>query len=122
MSNLLQLACAYVEPARLFVTDLGQAFTFDLRGGLQPIDIPGDACDIMLSSASLAYCFRFDWGGETLYVNGCFQENEGWKNVKAMAYPNRFFKYCNLLRRADLGHELSWRMVRKALLRQLGLS
>jgi UDP-MurNAc hydroxylase len=28
-SNLLQLARAYVEPAKLFVTDLDQAFTFD---------------------------------------------------------------------------------------------
>jgi len=72
----------------------------------------------MLSSASLAYCFRFDWGGETLYVNGCFQENDNWKNVEALAYPNRFFKYCTLLRRVDLGYELSWKTAAKALLRR----
>jgi len=117
--NLCRLACLSVEPANLFVTDLGQAFAFDLGGGLQPVDIPGDACDIMLSSASLAYCFRFDWGGETLYVNGCFQENKNWRAVEAMAYPNRFFKYCNLLRRADLGYELSWGVAVRSLLRKL---
>lgn len=122
VSNLLQLARAHVEPARLFVTDLGKAFTFDLDRGLQPIDIPGDACDIMLSSSSLAFCFKFDWGGETLYVNGCFQENKNWKHVASNAYPNRFFKYCNLLRRVDLGYELSWRVALGALLRKAGLS
>jgi len=119
-SNLLKLACAYVEPARLFVTDLDRAFTFDLKRGLQPIDSSSDACDIMLSSASLAFCFGFPWGAETLYVNGCFQENKDWKNVKPMAYPNRFFKYCNLLRRVDLGYTLSWSTAARALVRKLG--
>jgi hypothetical protein len=94
-----------VEPARLFVTDLDQAFTLDLRRGLQAAAIPREACDIMLSSASLLYCLKFDWGGETLYVNGCFQENGNWKAVAPMSYPDRFFKYCNFLRRADLGED-----------------
>lgn len=62
LSNLLKLALAHVEPARLFVTDLDQAFTFDLKHGLQPIDISHNACDIMLPSASLVYCFTFPWG------------------------------------------------------------
>jgi UDP-MurNAc hydroxylase len=119
LSNLLKLAGAHVEPARLFVTDLDQAFKFDLRRGLQPIDISPDACDIMLSSASLAYCFRFPWGGETLFVNGCFQENKDWKNVTSMAYPNRFFKYCSLLRRADLGYRFSWSSAAESLLQKL---
>jgi len=121
-SNLLKLACGYIEPARLFVTDLEQAFTFDLERGLHPVDLSGDACDIMLPSASLAYCFRFPWGGETLYVNGCFQENNDWKSVRPMAYTNRFLKYCSLLRRVDLGYTLSWSTAAKALLRKLGFS
>jgi hypothetical protein len=73
LANLAKLATCRVEPARLFVTDLGQAFTLDLSQGLQAADIPREACDIMLSSASLLYCLRFDWGGETLHVNGCWQ-------------------------------------------------
>jgi len=121
-SNLLKLARGYIEPARLFVADLNQAFTFDLGRGLQPIDVSRDACDILLSSASLAYCFRFPWGGETLFVNGCFQENKDGKNVKPMAYPNRFFKYCSLVRRVDLGETLSWSNATKALLSKLGFS
>ncbi len=122
LPNLLQLAYAHVEPAHIFVTDINQSFIFDLNRGLRPIDIPGDACDIMLSSASLAYCFKFDWGAETLYINGCFQENENGKNVKGMAYPDRFFKYSKLLRRIDLGHELLWGNAIKVMLRKFGLS
>ncbi|HEY4368347.1 MAG TPA: MBL fold metallo-hydrolase [Steroidobacteraceae bacterium] len=119
LSNLVKLARADVECARLFVTDLDQAFVFDLGRGLQPADIPRDRCDITLSSASLAYCFQFDWGGETLYVNGCFQENESWRKVESLAYATRFFKYSNLLRRVDLGHQLSWRKAAKTMLRKL---
>jgi hypothetical protein len=119
LERLLNLARFHAEPARLFLTDLNQAFTFDLTNGLKPSTIPRDACDIMLTSASLAYCFQFDWGGETLYVNGCFQENEGWRSVDSLAYPNRFFKYCNLLRRADLGYKLSWKRAAKAVFRKL---
>jgi hypothetical protein len=116
LANLLKLARLHVEPAQLFVIDLGQAFTFDLDRGLQPAGIPRDACDIAVALARLR--FRFDWGGETLFVNGCFQENDNWKHVEAMAYPNRFFKYCNLLRRVDLGYELNWGIASKALLRR----
>jgi len=35
LSNLAKLAMLHVEPARLFVTDLDQAFTLDLNRGLQ---------------------------------------------------------------------------------------
>jgi hypothetical protein len=98
----------------------GQPGSLDLNRGLQGADIPREACDIMLSSASLLYCLKFDWGGETLYVNGCFQENRNWKEVAPMAYPDRFFKYCSLLRRADLGEELGWGAASNALMRRLG--
>jgi L-ascorbate metabolism protein UlaG (beta-lactamase superfamily) len=120
LANLAKLAMLHVEPARLFVTDLGQAFTMDLNRGLQGANIPRDACDIMLSSASLLYCLKFDWGGETLYVNGCFQENDNWKDVASMAYPERFFKYCSLLRRADLGEDIGWGATSNAIMRRLG--
>jgi UDP-MurNAc hydroxylase len=119
VANLTKLALLHVEPATLFVTDLDQAFVFDLDRALQPADIPVEACDMSLSSASLLYCLKFDWGGETLYVNGCFQENNNWRNVGSMAYPNRFFKYCLLLRRADLGEKFGWSATLKALMRRL---
>lgn len=121
ISNLLQLATLSVDRATIYVTDLGQAFAFDLTRGLYAIDEPASACDIQLVSASLAYFFNFNWGGETLYVNGCFQENENWRQVESMAYPNRLFKYCNLLRRADLGYELNWSKVGRSVSRKFGI-
>ena len=119
LANLAKLATLHVEPARLFLTDLGRAFTLDPSRGLQAADIPREACDIMLSSASLMYCLKFDWGGETLYVNGCFQENGNRKDVAPMAYPNRFLNYCSLLRRADLGEDLGLAAAFNKLMRRL---
>jgi hypothetical protein len=31
-------------------------------------------CDIALTSVALAYCFKFEWGGATLTVNGRFEK------------------------------------------------
>ena len=122
LRNLLLLFRAHVEPAHMYLTDLDRAFTFDLRRGLQPTSMPSADCDIMLSSASLSYCFRFDWGGETLQVNGCFRENDGWRSVADWGYPDRFLKYCRLLRRVNLGYELSWRSTVRSVLQRLRLS
>lgn len=69
-----------------------------------------------ISSSRIAICAL---GGETLYVNGCFQENEGWRNVESLAYAKRFFKFSNLLRRIDLGHQLTWQRAAKSMLRKL---
>lgn len=117
--NVLRLITARVEPARLFVTDLGSAFTFDFGRGLQPADLTRASCDIALPSASLAYCLKFPWGGETLYINGCFQENDDWKNVGSMIYANRFSIYCNLVRNVDLGKTLSWKSAVHAAFRKV---
>jgi UDP-MurNAc hydroxylase len=119
LTNLAKLVILHVDQTSLFVTDLSQAFTFDLDRALQPADIRREACDIELSSSSLLYCLKFDWGGDTLYVNGCFQENSNWRNAEPMAYPTRFLKYCNLIRRVDLGEDLGWGAAFGALIRRL---
>jgi len=70
----LQVGLLRKRPARIWVTDHRASATFDLIGGLQPSGLPRDRCDVELSSAALAYAFRFLWGGETLQVNGRFNE------------------------------------------------
>ncbi|MEM7532716.1 MAG: MBL fold metallo-hydrolase [Chloroflexota bacterium] len=80
----------YFEPLRLALTDLKKVVLFDMTQGLQVVhDIdeysldeysldeysPDDA-DIFLSSESLAYIFQFDWGFDTLTVNGRFQASQ----------------------------------------------
>ena len=62
------------RPARLYLTDLSRSATFDLHRGLAASDLPREACDLELASDSLAYAFRFLWGGLALQINGRFRE------------------------------------------------
>jgi hypothetical protein len=70
----LALLALRARPARVFLTDLSRSATFDLRRGLVASDLPREACDVELSSDSLAYAFRFLWGGLALQINGRFRE------------------------------------------------
>ncbi|NNL66893.1 MAG: MBL fold metallo-hydrolase [Myxococcales bacterium] len=70
----LQLALLRPKPARIWLQDLECAASFDLRHGLVPSDRTREACDVALSSDSLAYAFRFLWGGLALQINGRFHE------------------------------------------------
>lgn len=61
-----------VLPSVLFhVEDLNTYLVFDWTSGLRPTARGGSA-DVTIGSESLAYLFRFDWGLDTLQVNGRF--------------------------------------------------
>jgi hypothetical protein len=62
------------RPARIWLTHLNRAVTFDLERGLQPTSVAADECDLEIGSAALHYGMRFLWGGETLIINGRFRE------------------------------------------------
>ena len=55
-------------------------------------------------------------------MNGCFQEHDGWRDAPQRSYANRFFIYCNLARKVNLGYELSWKRVIASVMRKLGMS
>ncbi len=74
--SLIQLGLLHTEPARIWLNDLDRAVRFDLQRGLLPLDARRDACQIALSTDSLAYAFRFLWGGLALQINGRFEELE----------------------------------------------
>ena len=63
----------YFEPLRIRLTDWERVALFDVSTGLTFVDGLSDDGEIMLSSESLACVFRFDWGFDTLIVNGRFQ-------------------------------------------------
>jgi hypothetical protein len=63
-----------IEPSSIHVVDLGRSYLFDLDRGLRPCALSKEACDVWLRSDSLHYCFKFLWGGDTLQINGRFQE------------------------------------------------
>jgi len=71
---LLRVAARLGIGARLLVRlpDLGRTARFDPLRGLSEVD-PATEPDITLSSQSFAYTLKFDWGADTLSVNGRFR-------------------------------------------------
>jgi UDP-MurNAc hydroxylase len=57
------------------LNDLGIDVELSYRDGLKKVT--GKQPDIMTSSDSLNYCLQFDWGGDTLAVNGRYQTVAG---------------------------------------------
>ena len=60
-------------PTVVRLVDQDRLLSVDIFGALQEA-AAGSAADIELHSASLAFLFRFEFGFDTLFVNGCFEE------------------------------------------------
>jgi hypothetical protein len=58
---------------RIYLDDLATAVEFDWRTGLRRSDAKPD---ISMHSESLAFVLKFDWGMDTLTVNGRFRADE----------------------------------------------
>jgi hypothetical protein len=59
-------------PITIHLTDLDRVVRFSTADGLTPIDLSPDRAAIALHSQSLAFTLRFDFGVDTLSVNGRF--------------------------------------------------
>jgi hypothetical protein len=59
-------------PLVVEITDLQRRARFDPLRGLTAVD-PTTVADVQMSSQSLAYTMKFDWGADTLSVNGRFR-------------------------------------------------
>jgi hypothetical protein len=72
---LLRAAARLGIGAPLFVklTDLGRTARFDPLHGLTAVELPDSEVDVWLGSQSFAYTLKFDWGADTLSVNGRFR-------------------------------------------------
>jgi len=57
--------------------DLGCTVRFTPSTGLATVDAPADSADVSMHSSSLAYVLRWDWGLDTLTVNGRFHVKTG---------------------------------------------
>lgn len=62
-------------PASIYLTDYQKAMQLTLDG-MSEVPKKMEDCDIALTSVALAYCFKFEWGGATLTVNGRFEKPE----------------------------------------------
>jgi UDP-MurNAc hydroxylase len=73
-----------IRPAVVFIADLGVKVRISLLKGIETLN-DHSAPDITLSSEALQYCYLWDWGGDTLAVNGRY-------TVPAGGDPSRFFQ------------------------------
>ena len=66
---------------------------------------------MVLSSESLAVCFKLPWGGETLRINGRFEAPPNGRD-------HRFFNYFRLARSLNLGAPMAWKLVAAGIARR----
>ena len=66
----------FFRPLDILIHDLQAVYTFSFDKGLvrKGMDVP---YDVTMHSSSLDFLFRFDWGYDTLTVNGRFEANAG---------------------------------------------
>jgi UDP-MurNAc hydroxylase len=77
-------AFLYAIPASIvLVSDLGIKLGISALNGIQVLG-DGETPDITLSSEALLYCYLYDWGGDTLAINGRYVVPPG-------GNPARFF-------------------------------
>ena len=111
---VLRMLSGRTEPACIFLTDHNQSYWFSLSDGLRPCDRAREQCDVVISSESLAVCFKLPWGGETLRINGRFE-----------APPNgreyRFFHNFRFARTLNLGVPIAWSRVATGIARRTPL-
>jgi hypothetical protein len=92
-------------PARIRVADHDVVLEFSLERGLVAGPASARPCDIDLSSEALSYCFRHEWGGGTLQVNGRYRVPAGGDAARFHLYfelaeqNNRGVAYPTLLAR-----------------------
>lgn len=75
------------KPAKIFINDLNKTVILSLNG-IAEINEEYENCDISLRSEALKYCLKFNWGGDTLNINGCFQVP---KNGKIKRFQDYFY-------------------------------
>jgi hypothetical protein len=71
MRLISRLPFGLFSPLTIHLTDTGQTYRYSPFMGLIPA--PGAAPDIEMSSPSLKFIFDFEWGFDTLGVNGRFR-------------------------------------------------
>lgn len=66
----------YLDVVRLYLTDLGCTVAFDFKQGLRTVSSAAEDAHASLSSESLAFVLKADWGFDTLMVNGRFRATQ----------------------------------------------
>ncbi len=101
-------------PAKIYVEDIDRAYEFSLVDGLRAADHELSDCHIRIGSAALRFGFSVGFGGETLQVNGRFNnvQERGWQYLSSILF---------LARRMEQGFEIPKFVVANAVMTSLGL-
>jgi hypothetical protein len=99
-----------LPPSSIRISDLGLDAEMSFRHGL--VEAKVKRPDLVLSSNSLLYCFKTDWGGETLQINGRFQ-------VPLSGRPRSFFWIFRVPRHNGYGSSLNFRFLGHQMLQRV---
>ena len=76
MAALVRARSRRLKPVTIRLWDLETVVRFSPTAGLEPAGIEAEP-DVAMHSSSLAYVLRFDWGLDTLLINGRFTTRTG---------------------------------------------
>ena len=76
MAALVRARSRRLKPVTVRLWDLESVVRFSPTAGLESADIEAEP-DVAMHSSSLAYVLRFDWGLDTLLINGRFTTRTG---------------------------------------------
>jgi UDP-MurNAc hydroxylase len=91
-----------MSPAVARLSDLNMDVELSFRYGLRVVE--NKQPDIILSSDSLFYCMKTDWGGETLQINGRYQVPRG-------GHSRRFFQFFRVPQYNSYGSSVNLKFV-----------
>jgi hypothetical protein len=98
-----------LSPSVVRLRDLGVDVELSYRHGI--VEVQGKQPDIILSSDSLLYCLRYDWGGECLAINGRYE-------IPSRANPQWFFWTFRVPAHNRAGNTLNFRFLADQLVKR----
>lgn len=105
-----QFLLMLLPPSVAQIRDLGVDVEVSYRHGLRKVG--GKQPDIITSSDSLMYCLKFDWGGNTLEINGRYEAPAGGK-------AERFFRIFRVSEYNIAGQALNFSLLGTKLIQTL---
>ena len=99
-----------LAPSVVRLSDLNLDVEISYRHGLRTV--AGKQPDIITSSDSLMYCLKFDWGGNTLEINGRYEAPAGGK-------AERFFRIFRVSEYNIAGQALNFSLLGTKLIQTL---
>ncbi len=74
------------KPMTVHLSDLDEVFSFSYKNGLDKANTSPDEADISFHSQNLLYCFKFEWGFDTILIAGTFQKPKNGNFQNFMEY------------------------------------